>query len=272
MMRQKLTFHQWVSFFRRTAWAYLGAGRRAPRRHEIPHGPSIKVITYNLNYDLPAAGRTIRAIQEANADVVCLQETNPQWEKLLRNALGERYSEMFFQHRGKASGMAMLSKLPTRQVPLTSRSCRCPAQLVEVDSPLGKIQFLNVHLTPPGNAAGRLTPTAFIATLKVRLDEIQELFQYLHAGVAAVAAGDFNEGDWGLAVGWLHRRGLTDALGQFDRHGSTWRMVMYGLLTLRDRLDHIFYSPHLDCPSAKVLRAGGSDHLPVVTVLRDAKR
>jgi len=36
-------------------------------------------------------------------------------------------------------------------------------------------------------------------------------------------------------------------------------------------MDHIFYSPELDCASARVIPDGASDHFPVEAILTKAK-
>ncbi len=51
----------------------------------------LRVMTYNVNFGAPAREAAVDAIAEASADVVCLQETTPEWEELLRQRLSERY-------------------------------------------------------------------------------------------------------------------------------------------------------------------------------------
>ena len=48
-------------------------------------------------------------------------------------------------------------------------------------------------------------------------------------------------------------------------HAPTWE-YRGSAISLRRRMDHIVYSPELHCCSARVLRAGASDHFPVEAV------
>ena len=64
-------------------------------------------------------------------------------------------------------------------------------------------------------------------------------------------------------------RGMTSALGQFDRSSPTWHWPL-GWITLRRRMDHVLYSPDLHCAAARVIPAGPSDHFPVEAVFTRA--
>jgi endonuclease/exonuclease/phosphatase (EEP) superfamily protein YafD len=74
--------------------------------------------------------------------------------------------------------------------------------------------------------------------------------------------GDFNEGERGLAIAYLQRRGFTSALGEFGSQ-PTWRWPT-SIGTVSAELDHIVHSRRLEPLSVKVVTAGRSDHLPVV--------
>ena len=55
--------------------------------------PNVKftVATYNINYGNVDLKKIARIIRKADADLVCLQETNRQSEKHLRRALRRKY-------------------------------------------------------------------------------------------------------------------------------------------------------------------------------------
>lgn len=52
---------------------------------------SIRIVTYNLNWGNQRGDQIIDAIETANADILCLQETTPQSEQFLQKRLAARY-------------------------------------------------------------------------------------------------------------------------------------------------------------------------------------
>ena len=87
-----------------------GCDFRTTRESKPPSGPHFTVMTYNVNYGMPGAAEAARAIRETDADIVCLQETTPQWQEYLTSKLSEKYPHSRYKHRGGAGGMAFLSK------------------------------------------------------------------------------------------------------------------------------------------------------------------
>jgi len=246
-------------------------GCRPVRKPEEPIGPHFSVLTYNVNVGGPSPDLAAAAIRNADADIVALQETSPAWEQLLMPRLGDRYAHMEFRHAGGAGGMAFLSKWPMGDGTYGRPEAGWfPGWVVEVQTPVGPVQFLNVHLRPPVSDRGSVGVGPYVSTKSVRLLEIQALHRQLEPGRPTVILGDFNEDDSGRAVGWLREQGMIDALREFDRRTNTrrWRT---SYVTLRDRLDHILYSSGLHCLSARVVEAGGSDHYPVIALFQKAR-
>jgi endonuclease/exonuclease/phosphatase (EEP) superfamily protein YafD len=88
--------------------------------------------------------------------------------------------------------------------------------------------------------------------------------------VPTLVAGDFNDNPNSRVVEWLENKGMLNAVPQFDRRAPTWE-YRGSVVRLRRRMDHIIYSPELHCCSARVLRAGASDHFPVDAVFTHTK-
>src|SRR5687767_6731392 len=93
-------------------------GCRSTRPPETVSGPQVRVLTYNVNWGAPEAAVAAQIIHDSRADVVCLQETTPQWEEYLRRALRDRYPFAEFRNsKGRmGGGLAFFSKLPAREV------------------------------------------------------------------------------------------------------------------------------------------------------------
>ena len=252
------------------------------RQPEVPTGPSLKVMTWNVNWGGPGAGLAVRAILDADADIVCLQETTPAWEKYLREQLSARYPFMAFSPADRrlrgafeaqtpqryriAGGLAFLAKEAGVEVAFVpSVTGWFDSLIMQFQTPIGPVQVNNVHLQPIANDKGSFTIAAYFSSGGRHEREIERFHAPLKQGVPAICVGDFNEGDGGSAVEWLEEHGMTSALPEFDRSTDTWQWDL-GWITLHKRLDHTLYSPELHCHSASVLKAGASDHLPVVAV------
>lgn len=229
--------------------------------------PVLTVMSYNVNYGLGGDPETLRVIRDSPADLVLLQETTPEWEGALRSAATTKFPYMVFEHtrRWAPGGMAVLSKRPIHHAdaPLPSPVGWFFGWRLEVDTALGRVQVLNVHLRPPLTDPSKLA-RGYFSTPADRLEEIRTYAAMLKSGMPTFVVGDFNEGDGGDAIAHLAERGMKNALPQFQPDATTWRWPV-GSFTARTRLDHILYdASRLDCFSAEVVDAGRSDHLPVI--------
>jgi len=237
------------------------------RRPESPVPPSVRVLTYNVNVGGPQPDLTTDAIRGARADIICLQETSPEWEAYLREHLAADYPYIAFRHSGGAGGQGILSRYPLTQVAyVPSTPGWFPGWILRADTPLGPVQLLSVHLHPPLGENGSVSVSAYFSTSSIREKEIQALHSYVQPRVPTMVLGDFNEQDSGSAVQWLRAQGYTDALREFDTQTNTWHWPT-SVITLRARYDHILYSPGLHCFEAKVIPEGASDHYPVLAIM-----
>jgi vancomycin resistance protein VanJ len=266
-----------VSAISVTALALVGAAvccsSCAPRRAPVePVGASFKVMTYNINWGGYRADLSAKAILDSGADIVCLQETTPGWEEYLRPRFAARYPHMIFRHGRGAGGMAVLSRWPVREVArATPPAGWFFGWVLRADTPAGEVQLLAVHLKPALSDTGGVSLGAYFAASGRHRKEIEFLHALLEKARPTLVMGDFNEDDGGDAVEWLAAQGFTDALREFDPRSDTWRWPTR-LWTFSDRFDHLLYSPELFCCRAAVLRAGASDHLPVVGVFEAARK
>jgi endonuclease/exonuclease/phosphatase family metal-dependent hydrolase len=230
-------------------------------------------MTYNLNWaggNRPVA--SLDLIKESAPDVVALQETHPQWEMLLRQHLGELYPHMLFHDGGRrrGGGKALLSRYPLTDIkPIPSTTGWFDGLLAVTETPLGRIQILNVHLRPPAGDDGRFSFWVLASAGEHHVAELNRFTQTLDPELPAIVLGDFNEKPGGRGCKNLKTSGYTNALHQFDRKTPTWT-YQAGAIRLARQMDHIFYSSQLHCFSARVLRGGSSDHHPVVAVVGES--
>ncbi|MEM7180963.1 MAG: endonuclease/exonuclease/phosphatase family protein [Spirochaetota bacterium] len=238
------------------------APKTKPIRKPDPKQHPLRVISYNVNFGLYADLGLLQNLASHNADVILLQETNESFAVMSEFHLSGIYPHQAFRKAPAAGGLGVLSRYPFEQKYIANPNGWFVAGLVTVDTGVGKVQLLNVHLHPPVSEGGSFV-YGYFSTKKVRLQEIQHFYKFLKPNLPTLVLGDFNEDRDGLAVAFLRDKGFQDVVQEYQPKQNTWRWKIYGV-TLTDQLDHIFYNQKLSSLSAKVLRIGRSDHFPVL--------
>lgn len=255
--------------------AVLAAGCARPQRRArppTPGQPHLSVMTYNVNFGIAGDPETIEVIRGSDADVVFLQETTERWEGSLRRELGAAYPHMQFRHCCGAGGLAVLSRHPFTEHDYWEPPPGgwFPAWRVVVDSPLGPIQVLNVHLRPPLDEDGSAV-RGYLTTRSVRVDEISSYLEGLDGELPTLIVGDFNEGRDGGALAYLRRRGLRSALPELHPSADTWRWTTSSGTTISQQLDHVVVDHSLVPIDATVIPGGRSDHLAVLVTVESVE-
>ncbi|HEX5057906.1 MAG TPA: endonuclease/exonuclease/phosphatase family protein, partial [Kofleriaceae bacterium] len=220
-----------------------------------------RVMSYNVNFGVAGDPSTIDAIANAQPDVVFLQETNEVWQRALVARLGTSYPHQRFTHpeTWPAGGMGLLSKYPVIALQhLDSVGGYFFAWRVVLDTKLGRIQVLNVHLRPPMSDGGSWV-VGYWSTRSDRLREIENHIAALDPKLPTIILGDFNEEGDGRAVELLKDRGYGDALPQFVGKTRTWEWPV-GSITLRFQLDHIMHDGYFVPVTGAIVEGGHSDH------------
>jgi len=220
---------------------------------------NISCVTYNVNYSF-INEKIVPILEEINADVVILQETNAKWKEIIKNGLHKKYPHIKFRNIGSASGLAVLSKYPIIEIKyLRNKPGWFRSGLVTIKKDQDTIQFLNVHLKPPLSNKGLIGWNAYFKADEIHVEEIKQFMDSLNPNLPTIILGDFNENDNGKCLKWLQNEmNFTDALPLFDKRTKTWRFVL-----LRGRYDHIVFNKKFSCTHARVYKEGKSDHFPV---------
>jgi endonuclease/exonuclease/phosphatase (EEP) superfamily protein YafD len=245
----------------------VAAGCRSVRPPEPATGPHFTLLTYNVNWGGPRADLAVEIIRRETPDIICLQETNPEWEKYLRATLAREDRYMSFRDSvGRAGGgLGFLSKVPASEVAyVPSQTGWFDGWIMSFQTTVGKVQVLNVHLRPPVSDRGSWV-SGYLSTDDDREREIEQFYVHCRKGLPVIVAGDFNDGERSGVLRWLQAQGMRNALPQFDYRPPTWQWRV-SAITLQRRMDHIVYGPDLHCYEARVVRAGASDHYPVLGV------
>ncbi len=224
----------------------------------------MRVMCYNVNFGIAGDPSTIDAIANAQPNLVLLQETNEVWQHALVARLGSALPHQRFTHPESwpAGGMGLLSKYPVVSLEhLDSHGGMFFAWRIVLDTKLGRIQVLNVHLRPPISDGGSWV-VGYWSTRGARLREILHHAEALDARLPTLVAGDFNEEGDGRAVEFLEDRGFADAIPKFAGKARTWEWPVRGM-TLKFQLDHILHDAYFVPIAGAVVEAGRSDHKPI---------
>lgn len=259
----------------------------AARQAREPSGPSFTVMTFNVYLGLEKtrelvapwtdeqASSTIEAIRLADPDIVSVQESDEAWWQRVSERLPNRYPHKLRRKDRRGGGFVIMSKWPFEEIahidPLDDE-CWHSALLLKMDTPLGPVRVLAVHLTPPLELDHSIEPDTLVRTASVREREMRHLAKHV-IGVErpAIVMGDFNEGDDGLAVAHLREHGFVDALPLYAPMADTWSWPMFGPIGFGRRLDHVMYNAPIDPVNSWTVEAEGTDHSGVlVTFERSA--
>lgn len=231
-------------------------------------GP-LRLMTYNVNYGNPDLGATLDAIAAEDADIVLLQEITQEWREALVARFAAHYPHRRIRvHARAAGGLAVLSKhaITTDELLAPPRGGWYPAARVVIDSPLGALQILNVHLRPCLDGGSWIR--GWKTTPPIRRREIERYWRRISYDLPTIVAGDFNEDPAGKAIEYLSRHGMTRVT---TTGPTTWHYAteMNGRRTtlLSLDIDHVMIDSHFAAHDARVVDAGTSDHRPVVVTL-----
>jgi endonuclease/exonuclease/phosphatase (EEP) superfamily protein YafD len=223
---------------------------------DVPRDRCIRLLMANVLQDNRRVDLVLRAIRVADADVVCLVETNDWWVEALK-PVDATYPWVSRYPQANCYGMLLYSRLPvtscevrfvvSRDVP----SMRAVIQLASGD----EIVLYAVHPPPPlpeSPSYGR--DAELVLTGKQIADE----------GRPAVIVGDLND------VGWSYTAKLFRRVSRMvdPRVGRGMFSTFHAEHVLaRYPLDHVFHTTHFTLKELRVLPYTGSDHLPILAEL-----
>ena len=221
----------------------LVAGCRSTWQAEGPAGPHIRVLTYNVNWGAPGLDIAADIIRQSGADIVCLQETTPQWEPFLRRELASNYAFVEFRNSKMrmGGGLAFLAKVPAREVAyIPSETGWFDGWIMGFDTAIGPVQVLNVHLRPPVSDRGNWV-SGYLFTGDDRLREMERFYVRRRTGAPMLVAGDFNDtrkAAW--LSGWRARECLTPCLNSIATRlrgsiAAAWSVCGVAWITLSIR-------------------------------------
>jgi endonuclease/exonuclease/phosphatase (EEP) superfamily protein YafD len=239
-----------------------------------PEGATvITVMTYNLGDGLARPEKLVPLIRETGADIVGLQEVNPETEAALATELTDLYPYQALYGLG-IPGKGLLSRYPILRSDLLELNPGRPDLRAVVDVDGAPVTVIVAHPPPP-----RLERTG----IRQRPGTAAQV-DGLVATVAAVEGpllvlGDFNVTRLHDAYRRLQAAGLRDVYRLAGRGAGFTTPTRLAKLAERGnrlgdlplppllRIDYVWVSVHWQPLEAWVGDDAGSDHLPVVARL-----
>ncbi|MCS7290237.1 MAG: endonuclease/exonuclease/phosphatase family protein [Roseiflexus sp.] len=230
-----------------------------------------RVMTFNINGANDRPDRVIAAIREARADIVALQELNPDIAAALEHDLKNDYPYQTLDPQWGVTGMGVISWFPLRRsaAQLPGDYWIGDPQAVEIDAPGGTMTLLNVHAIPP--VGPRDWMTWAIGERERQMEAIAAFAQ--NRRTPLVVAGDMNATPFHRAYRILESELIDVWRICGNGAGFTWpgrQRTLFGvpLPSWLVRIDYIFISDDLTCVNASVGPWDGfSDHRAVVATL-----
>jgi len=253
------------------------ADRAGKPAKDVPARPAVTftVAAYNINYGNPNLGEVYKAIVTADADVVCLQETNRSSEAYLRRRFWRkyRYTKFIRAPRHAAGGYGFLSKVPLKNVRFIPKHKGMFGTYVAEARLGGKdVQIASLHLQPMffDGAAGLGGVWAKLKEFEqIHAAEIVHIHGKLSKTLPLLVVGDLNSMSILYAPTYLKSKGFVDSFASVtpdaDKH-ITWRWRT-GKMLWKYRLDYIFHSAHFRTLSSTVVQTEGSDHFLLTSTL-----
>lgn len=219
-------------------------------------GPQLRVASVNLYFRNDDPRRVLQWLRSNSVDVLVLQEFTPVWERALQPVIRD-YPHRLLLARDDPYGIALLSRLPLEDArPVDFAADGLPSLVAELRLGGQPLQVIGMHThwpLVPSLQQARDLGLAHAATL-VR-----------QSSRSTVLLGDLNLTPYAPAFSRLLREsGLRDALA--DRWWRpTWRA---GFWPLALPIDHVLVPPTACVQQADIGPDVGSDHRPVLAVIR----
>ncbi len=239
--------------------------------------PQITVMTSNiLGFNMGVEG-VIDAIIESEADIVAIQELNPQTAEAIQQDLDKIYPYQELLPESGVTGMGIISRFPMRSIEVEFDGYWVGTpQVMEVIWEGEKVMVINLHAIPPSIRSAEHIKF----TVKEREQQLSGVVEFIESRKEPVLLlGDLNvsekntahkimenalEDAW-IKGGWGLGHTFPGAASPGSSRPSIGRFLSPKWLL---RLDYIFYSEHWEVEKAWIGPwDSGSDHRPVMAKL-----
>ena len=258
------------------AAAVLSTGDRLPAREwsadSAGRDDVISVMSFNALRGGAPASQVLGLIDDAEADVLCLQEMTGDLAAALEERLGDRYPHRVFEPSPDSQGIGIASRFPMSGSAVLALGLNVlPAVAATIRIGSQEVHVVCVHFMPPNTGFGHEINIweTYQRNERFRLLQVAWLLEHLKTvDVPVLVLGDMNEWPGQAALTALAAAGFSDACRLRDsRCGPTWPGRVIYFLPALARIDYVL-GRGVTFTQAAVLDAGGSDHFPVAARIR----
>ena len=207
----------------------------------LTSAPFVEVANYNVSASNENFVSTIEAILAEDADVISVQEIDPNWLNVLDEALAlvYPYSTSVFRPEN-FQGIGIYSKQPLTQVD-TFYYEDIPNLKFKMDVGGQEVCFLSAYIYPEFSTIDYQRKQEHLTELCASLND---------ENLPIITLGDYNEVQWS---GYIQNFRKTCQLND-SRRFPTW---------VKRPTDHIFYSKHFECVGFKSINTQDASHLGI---------
>lgn len=230
-----------------------------------PRKSDLRLLTYNIAHGAVDLTGVEQVLQQANADIICLQETGASSEE--RNASAATFAQKLgWKHFVQESHNSILSRFPIRLEHVIDAPTKWPNKKFPeavISTPTGDVRVLCVHLEPSWIAGWPPNFSDWKPTLSKVVKDRRAQADLVLARVRAskepvIVTGDFNGPPY-TEIPQKFRRELTDS---FAETGSGCGMTLLPKLPYQ-RIDYAFVKG-IKPTYSEVIDSTASDHRPVL--------
>lgn len=217
--------------------------------------PRFRVVSLNVLQKNRQKQKTLEYLEQVQADVIVLFETDLKWHKALRS-LSANYPHQILFPRDDCLGILVFSKHKIEQGKKFIRTKRNILSLLfTLSIAQEKIHFLATHTMPPVTREKH----------RLRNSTLAQDFAYFDSlSGPKVLLGDFNVTKWAPSFKKLVRNADLVDSAQYTYWQPTWPTFF---LPAAITIDHVLVSRSLRVLRRQAGRHIGSDHFPVVVDL-----
>jgi endonuclease/exonuclease/phosphatase (EEP) superfamily protein YafD len=207
-----------------------------------------KIAHFNIT-NANSLSHVAQALKKTNADLLSIHEVTPEWDAWLADSLTSEYPYSHVMVDIGMFGMALYAKYPLEQID-TFYYQEIPnlAGCFSVEGE--RICFVNIHTEPALNSFS-------LKRLQEHLDSAANFIDKILPPV--IVMGDFNAVPWSSEIrAFTSRAGLQDSRTGFIQFSSEGYSSFFDI-----PLDHIFFTPHLQCVGFESIKGNHSEHLGI---------
>lgn len=219
-------------------------------------GFPLTLALLNVNTEHGDIRRVERFLEDANPDVVILEEVNERWMSGL-NGVTNRYPHRIAHPREDNFGIAALCKTPFESAEIVHLGeAGVPSVVCRVRTGGALLTIVGTHPVPPANAE----------YVRYRDEQLAALPSYLrNLGLPLVLVGDLNITPWSYRYGrLLEDSGLQDSSRGFGVQ-PTWPAALPW--AFRIPIDHALHTEGVSIKARTLGPFVRSDHLPLLLQL-----